>query len=103
VHALLLKRLQENVGATDPVVVEYTPKIRSGLAVWKLGEDDVTAARTVLDTRKAAEDAAIMAWEVALTEVYGTLVARHGKAGAERFFPKSTKRRKAAKPLALAG
>ena len=92
----LTERVQEFLPADDADRMELEPQLVDAIDAWKLADESVDAAHSKQDTARQARDAAVVAWTAAIEEAYGLLVARIGKAKAERCFPKSHRPKPAA-------
>ncbi|MEQ1508353.1 MAG: hypothetical protein ABMB14_39345 [Myxococcota bacterium] len=98
---LLLRRVGDHLPVTDPVRTEFAPVLARQLDAWDAALDAVTTANVELEVRRSARDRALTAWDQAMIQVYGTLVAELGKKKADRYFRKGS-RHTTARPAATA-
>lgn len=88
----LVDRMAEFLAAEDALQAEAA-KVRTALAEWQAASAAVATARSALAIARTGRDAATDAWSVTMERTYGALVSLYGKRKADRFFPKSGRRR----------
>jgi hypothetical protein len=88
-------RVTEHLPADDALRVELLPALDAFLAQWAVVAQQVEAQQTVVAQARTRLAMAEDAWARALEKVYGALLTEHGKKEAERFFPRSTRARRA--------
>lgn len=93
-YGQLISRFNEFLAPEDEVRQNAVPALTAGIAAFQSGVDAVNQALTAESLAATRLESAEEAWNVLMTKVYGALVADEGKAGAERYFPKSRRGKK---------
>lgn len=80
------------------------PKIADGIAAYRTAEGALSPAQSAEEVASARLEATKTAWRTALERTYGARIQQFGKAGAERFFPKTrtAKSKRAKQPVGRA-
>lgn len=87
-HRQLVYRMEQHLPAGDDLRARYPERITRAAEDYA---DAVTALEVARHAQREAGhrlDEAASAWNQTLVRAYGTLIARRGKAEAERFFPR---------------
>lgn len=92
-YAELVERTVAHLPETDPVRVVELPKLEAGIARWEQSAAAVGAARNTIAIARTARDNAVEDWKISMERVYGGLEERFGKKKAERFFPRTGRKR----------
>ena len=97
----LESRLTDHLPASDAVRRDALPKIADGIAAYRTAEVALSRAESAEKAASARLEATKTAWRTAMERTYGALIQQFGKAGAERFFPKSrtAKAKRAKQPV----
>lgn len=93
----LKTRIAAHLPESDTVRHEAVTKLDQGLAEYRSAEGSLTQAQTAVSLAGTRLDAATAEWARTLERVYGALIHQVGKAAAERFFPRTSKSKKAKK------
>jgi len=97
----LESRLTAHLPASDAVRRDALPKIADGITVYRSAEVALSRAQSAEKAASARLEATKTAWRTAMERTYGALIQQFGKAGAERFFPKTrtAKAKRAKQPV----
>ena len=93
----LADRIETWLPPEDPVRVEFVPILRSQIQDWNLAKTALEKAESGLDAAKRARELEMAAWDATMLEVYGLLLPKVGKKGADRYI---SGRGRAARPKA---
>lgn len=88
----LKQRLVEHLPASDEVRKKTVKAIDVGLADFEKASKELDAARTAESLASTRLAKAVDAWTKQMEKTYGALVAEVGRAAAERFFPRVTRK-----------
>ena len=88
----LISRMNSALPEDDAVRVEFVERITAGLKQFAEAVDELEAARNEVDIARTLSAKVRRAWNDEMLKVYGALVGRYGKKGAERYFPKWRKK-----------
>jgi hypothetical protein len=95
----LAERITKHLPASDPLRKTAPPAIKKGLSAFKTAAAALQKAERERGSARTDLDHAIRNTLRQLEKVYGALVAEHGKAFAEGFFPKMSRVAKAKGPV----
>ena len=87
-----IRRIEDNLPATDAVRIEFLPVLKEQLEAFQAAEEAIKAANVDLKARKDELALAITAWETVMIETYGLLFAELGKKKAGRYFRKTARK-----------
>jgi hypothetical protein len=87
-HRQLVHRLEQHLPEEDPVRVQYVPCVTGSIEEYAHTLTALEDARIAQQEASARLQEATVLWNQTLVRAYGTLIARLGKAEAERFFPR---------------
>ena len=90
----LARRTSEHLPEGDPVRVQTSEGVTTGLAAFTAGVSALETAETTKALARTELDRANRNLRRQLEKTYGALVTELGKAKAERFFPKAAKNKK---------
>lgn len=93
-YGQLISRFNEFLAVDDEVRTGAVPALTAGIEAFEAGVKAVTDALIAESLAATHLESAEEAWNLLLTKAYGVLVADLGKAGAERYFPKSRRSKK---------
>lgn len=105
-YVQLQSRITEHLPTSDAVRREALTKLEVAIPAYRAADEALTRVRVAESAVSNRLDAAEAEWRRTVERVYGALVQQFGKAGAERFFPKtrgarsSTSKKKPAAPVA---
>jgi hypothetical protein len=96
----LSRRLEAHLAASDPLRKSATASLRTGIKELQEAEKSLEGAESEERLAATRTRKALRSFERQIEKTYGALVTEHGRAKAERFFPKVRAARALAAPPA---
>lgn len=93
----LVDRVQKHLPAKDPVRVALPKQITAALGEYTKAATSLQKAESAADDATAVLRRAGAAWSRQIERTYGALIAEHGRAAAETYFPRARAATKRAK------